>query len=414
MKKIFISLALLSAFSTVSCNPDLLEIPQKGVLTTDTFYTPLDAPSAIAAVYSQAARSLMSGNIYMPWMLISNLPSDDLYAAGNNRGDNDFAAQINEFRATTDNEVITRLYRNLYEFVFMCNLFIDNYEYGMVAEDHPEIQIDRYLSEARVWRAWAFLYLATWWGSPPLVDHVLAPDEKPAGTPHDQIMEFVINELTDAAPYLPSRESPQDKNGAVRLTKEAAYSFLGKALVQHKQYSQAVQVLKANVIDSGKYELVSGPDMEFLYHKAGDANSEKVFEFNVVDQPSLSGGSMRNNITPWMHYNMWHWRIDKFRARPLEIRGGGWGGFNPTGEFAEALIANDGIDSYRRKAWIKTYARQTVLLSPKRRKYTTRVVESTLPRKVCTAMKVISSTSSFPSRMTGSPGSVNLWKTTSS
>ncbi len=349
MKKIFISLALLSAFSTVSCNPDLLEIPQKGVLTTDTYYLPEDATAAITAVYAQGQRALIWGNIYMPWMLMSNLPSDDLYAAGNNRGDNDFAAQINEFRAYTDNEVITRLYRNLYEFIYITNLFIDKYEYGM-SDD-----IDRYLSEARVWRAWTHLYLATWWGSPPLVDHVLAPDEKPAGTPHDEIMNWVIEELKDAAPHIPSRVSPQDKNGAVRLTKEAAYSFLGKAQVQHKKYADAVQTLKQYVIDSGKYELVSGPDMNFLYHKAGDANSEKVFEFNVVDQPSLAARDIRNWIVPWQHYQMWHWRIDKLRSRPLEIRGGGWGGFNPSGVFARALIENDGLDSHRRKAWIKTY-----------------------------------------------------------
>ena len=33
----------------------------------------------------------------------------------------------------------------------------------------------------------------------------------------------------------------------------------------------------------------------------------------------------------------------------------GWGGVNPSASFSEALIANDGMDSYRRKAWILTY-----------------------------------------------------------
>ena len=33
----------------------------------------------------------------------------------------------------------------------------------------------------------------------------------------------------------------------------------------------------------------------------------------------------------------------------------GWGGVNPSESFSEALIANDGMDSYRRKAWILTY-----------------------------------------------------------
>ena len=33
----------------------------------------------------------------------------------------------------------------------------------------------------------------------------------------------------------------------------------------------------------------------------------------------------------------------------------GWGGVNPSASFSEALIANEGMDSYRRKAWILTY-----------------------------------------------------------
>ncbi|MDR2883454.1 MAG: RagB/SusD family nutrient uptake outer membrane protein [Alistipes sp.] len=351
MKKIIKSFLLLSsALLAVSCNQDLLEIPQKGVVPLEEYYLPEDAEGAIAAVYSSGVRALISGAIYMPWMLVSNLPSDDLYAAGSNRGDNDFSAQINEYRFATDNDVTTALYRNMYEFIWVANLFLSNYDYGMSTET------DRYVNEARVWRAWAHFYLATWWGNPPLTDHVLDASDKPANTPHDELMSWVIEEFKAAAPGIPSRISPQDRNGAVRLTKEAVYSFLGKALVYAGRYDEAAQILKQHVIDSGKYELVSGPDMEFLYHEEGDNSSEKVFEFNVVDNPSLSSAQMRNNITPWMHYNMWHWRDDRFAGgRPTEIRSNGWGGFNPTGEFAEALIANDGIDSHRRKAWIKTY-----------------------------------------------------------
>jgi hypothetical protein len=349
MKKILISTVLLSALTTVSCNPDLLEIPQKGVVTLDEFYTPEDAESVILAVYSMGLRSLINGSIYSPYILTSNLPSDDLYAAGSNRGDNDFAAQLNEFRHASDNEVTTRLYRNLYEFIYATNLLINNYEQG-INDD-----IDRYICEARVWRAWTHFYLAVWWGSPPLIDYLLLATERPGNTPHDEVMNWVIEELTAAAPGLPSRVSPQDRNGAVRLTKEAAYAFLGKALVFAGRYSEAATILKNNVIDSGKFELVPGDQMQYLYHTAGDASSEKVFEFNVLDNPALNHEQMRNNLTPWMHYNMWHWRTDKLGGTPNNIRANGWGGCNPTGEFAEALIANDGIDSHRRKAWFKTY-----------------------------------------------------------
>jgi hypothetical protein len=51
-----------------------------------------------------------------------------------------------------------------------------------------------------------------------------------------------------------------------------------------------------------------------------------------------------------------NWRFENMA--PLadsQIKSGGWGWMNPTGDFASDLIANDGMESARRKAWIKTY-----------------------------------------------------------
>ncbi len=354
MKKILISTVLLTAFLTVSCDQSLLDIPQKGVISIDDFYqTEEDAEAATVAIYNTASSQLIVGTgagtgIYMPYILMTNLPSDDLYAAGNYRGDNDFAAQINEFRFSTDNEVMTRAYRGLYSLIYSANLVISKFEYG------TSDKIDRNISEARTWRAWAHMVLAIFWNNPPKIDYVLAGTEYPENTPHDELLEWVITELGQAAPYLPARAGTGDKNGAVRLTRGAAYSFMGKAQVFAGKYADAAQNLKNNVINSGNYALVPGAQMFDLFHMAGNGNSEKIFEFNNVENTAL-GFWTQNGLTSWMHNNMWHWRIDKFTVAPSNVHDNGWGGCNPTGEFAEALITNDGIDSYRRKAWILTY-----------------------------------------------------------
>ena len=56
----------------------------------------------------------------------------------------------------------------------------DNFEYGTSAS------IDRNISEARVLRALAHLHLASYWGNPPLVDHIIGGDARPTNSNHDE------------------------------------------------------------------------------------------------------------------------------------------------------------------------------------------------------------------------------------
>ena len=355
--KRYILLAIASIICLTACE-QFLDIPQKGVVAYDTFYDGSDesAESALVYCYSTFNTAIVryASGLYSGYETILNYRGDDIYAAGSNFGDNDFMAWLYDFRYTDDAEAVRIVYKGMYSVIYACNLLLDNFE--------PTTPVKkRCIAEARVIRAYCNMYLAILFGTPPFVEHVLDAAAKPYNCDkdpdnpisHDDLLRWCAQECIDAVPDLDERQSTADKNGAVKITKGAAYAFAGKALLFCNDYAGVKNNLK-KVIDSNKYALVSGPEMVDLFHVKGDASPEKIFEFNVDWDSSISTGTARGH-TYGQFINVWGWRNDKFGGFPQELHQTGWGGNNPTGKFARALIENDGLDSYRRKAWIKTY-----------------------------------------------------------
>ena len=165
MKKILYSL-LGAAFLFGACE-DRLDIEQKGVIQFENFYrTDDDAQNALNNLYQSFCLNI-AGNegIYIALPVLFNEPGDDMLAAGSQYGDNDFGAQLNEFRYDSQNEVIKNAYWGLYGVIYDTNLILDNVE--------PETNVKkRVCAEARALRAWAHILLTIGWNCPPLVDHI--------------------------------------------------------------------------------------------------------------------------------------------------------------------------------------------------------------------------------------------------
>lgn len=83
-KNLYIGL-LSAAILATSCNVDLLNIPQEGVVSEENFYkTDTDCDEAITAVYN-IFRSAYSGDIdwrYCNGFYLKNALADDLVAGG--------------------------------------------------------------------------------------------------------------------------------------------------------------------------------------------------------------------------------------------------------------------------------------------------------------------------------------------
>lgn len=358
MKKyIFISLACaLALMTTTSCNQDLLNIPQKGVIAYENFYkTDEDAESALLSAYSKAIElDGMNGSNTPSWNVVSRAGGDELYWGGSKKEDAITAQEINEFRSsfTNNNNHVTNVYKGLYAVIYRCNLVIDNFygEDGSLCDTPTK---KRCVAEARVLRAWAHFSLATIFYNPPLVDHVLHGDARPENCDHDTLLKWVVSEYQAAldSKALTVRQGPNDKEGAVRLTEGACLAFLGKAQMFLGDYAGAKTSLK-KVIESNNYQLVPTSKLGEIFHRAGDGNPEKVFEFNVVDNENISKYSAKYH---YQRNQSLYFRQMKTPLPEIAIQNVGWGNnMGPTEKFVKAMLENE-PNSARRKTWFISY-----------------------------------------------------------
>ena len=351
MKKIVYSILAVGAlFTAVSCEKNL-DIPQKGVTAIENFYkTDADAESALTAAYARFATRITGqdgSSIYTDYKAALNNCGDDMYAAGSNFGDNDFMAQLDEFRLDTGNQVVDHFYSNLFQVNYACNLVIDNFK-----ESNSTVA-QRCVAEARVMRAYIYFILTNLWGTPPLIDHVISEglpynSDKDPENPmsHEDLLRWVASECEAAAANLDERKSTADKDGAVKVTKGFAWALQGKTLLFLKDYAGAKTALK-KVIDSGKYALVPGAKYADLFHSEGDCNEEKIFETNIEYNSALGAWGGQIQRSTWMEANIWNWRSDHFVAGAspqAKYTGGvdGWGGLGVPKWFGDEFLANDG------------------------------------------------------------------------
>lgn len=346
--KIYTILCICGALALGSCE-DRLDIEQKGVISAEDFYkTDADAQNAVNNLYQCFAYHI-AGNegIYVALPVLFNEPGDDMLAAGNMYGDNDFGAQLNEFRYDYQNEVIKNAYSGLYAVVYDSNTILDK-----IADDTPVKR--RVRAEAQALRAWSHLMLAIGWDCPPLVETVLPGDAKPSNYEggHNELLRWCAEQAEAAARDLDERIDPSDKVGASKVTKGFALTVAGKARLFMGDYENAKEDLR-QVIASGKYELVPTDRWASLFHESGDLCEEMIFQSNCLENANIGDWDGKINRTSWMWIQFWNWRTDKLVSRPKFIGADGWGGHSIRADFAERMLANDG-DSPRRKATFMT------------------------------------------------------------
>ena len=277
MKKNILNIALLVcqlvlttglSLMTVSCESEL-DIEKHGNLgSQDTYYTTDEnVNSATASLY------LEMRSLFYTWYITKNCLSDDAWAGGSARGDNNDMERLNEYTFDTDNGMIQSLYSGLYSVIYKANLIIDKTE-GETAV------MKRAINEAKVFRAWAHFELVTLWGTSPVVDHLLDPSEYRQGnsTPeeHWALIESDLKTAIESG-TLPSKTSVNDEETGIRVTKELAQAFLGKAYLFQGRYSEAATMLD-NVINSGKYALFTADAYDMQFRARYNNNCESLFE----------------------------------------------------------------------------------------------------------------------------------------
>ena len=335
-------LGLLSVFTT-GCE-DRLDIPKHGNMGSqeDFYQTDQEAMQALASLYFS-----WSSNYYN-WFMTKNSLADDVWSGGGSRGDNAQMEQLNEYTFDTDHSMIANLYSGMYSIIYKANLIIDLME--------PDTDVKkRALAEAKFFRAWAHFELVTLFGTAPIVDHLLTPDEYRLGNSSPQdTCAFIEKDLTGAINLyaLPSKINVNDKETTIRTTKEVAQAMLGKAYVFQGKYSEAASILD-KVIESGKYDLYEGA-YDKLLHVEANGSCESMLEVQRRNDPEQAW----NWDILTMTYLMTGWRSDKLTVSGEAsgyIATGTYGFMNPRKSLYDAFVDREGADGYRLNSTLRSY-----------------------------------------------------------
>lgn len=344
MKKIFhiiLCCGLLGVFS--ACNSDLLDIEQRGVLAESSYFqTNEDAKSSVATLYNLWKAEAFDGARNL------GVLSPDIYNGGGIRNDNVAGEQLNEFRYTTEHSQLASYFKRLYTMIYNANMILERY-----ADDSDEKL--RVKAEARFFRAYANFMLVTLWGTPYFVDHVLSASEYqlPNAESPDIFWKAIEEDLNAAisSGKLPSKDNIDDKVTGLRITKECAQAYLGKALLWEKKYSEAAKLFQ-QVIDSKKYGLVD--DLSLLFHSAGDHCREYLAEAESLKDDN--NWNRQNNFSGYY----WGWKttnsivLNKNQDKwPYAI--GGYGFINPTLSFVNLVKSVEGEEGKRFKNYFVTW-----------------------------------------------------------
>ena len=357
MKKIIIPILLGLGLIATSCE-NLLEIPQKGVYSTDTFYAnDADAQAALNDMYASFLSVASANGINNPELMLLNYSADDILAAGGHIDDHEPFRFFCEFRYDETNDVLQTCYDRYVSAIYHCNLVISNFTNENFDQAEPKWEsafTKQAVAEARVLRAYIHMMMAIIWYQPAIIDRLLNPDELPVqAESQSQILKWVVSECDKAikSGALPERASVNDKDATARMSKGFAQFVAGKAAVFDGDFATAKSYL-GELINSGTYALIDGDEYWTNFHIAGDGNAEKIFEPNYIYDANL--GFWDNvNRSRWMVADVLCWRTDALASVPPCTPCAGWNGGAIQMDFAEKFLAHDG-DSPRRKACFLT------------------------------------------------------------
>ena len=279
MKRIYsiITICML-ALAATSC--DFLNEDLKGSYSSENYYTTAGkAEMAVNAVYN----SLYGNTLW----IFGDVASDDAVKGGN-AGDQAEIDNIDKFNPTPDNGCLSTFWQNSYETISRANnvvTYVPNVDMDAATKE-------RYIAEAKFFRAWAYFNLVNIFGQVPL-------KLKPQNTSDaihvglssvDKIYTQIESDLSEAAPKLPTSYASE----AGRVTQGAAYAMLAKVRLFRKDWSGAVEAITKFDLIEDVYELEANYADLF---KAGAENStESVLSLRYINNNETSIG---NNLNVW-------------------------------------------------------------------------------------------------------------------
>lgn len=285
MKKIYISIFVLSASIFTGCSKDFLDVDQtESISTSDItlFNDDAGAQTFVTAIYNKFLDWNMSS---FSWNGMTSIASDDA-DKGSSAGD-----------TGTDKDLMDALTYNSSS-LSIGEVFLANYEginrCNQALEILPQLTNadatlrNKLAGEAKFLRAFMYFNLVKAYGGVPIIDHLPNPSSDA-----DKIMQltrkstaevyaFIESDLTAAIAVLPSKSAYSSAEKG-RASLGAAYALLAKVNLYQKNWQKVID--NCNLVTG--YSLVS--DYSSQYKLAGENDSESIFEISGTGSSPAKG-----------------------------------------------------------------------------------------------------------------------------
>ncbi|WP_157638011.1 RagB/SusD family nutrient uptake outer membrane protein [Flexithrix dorotheae] len=275
-KSILLTL-LLSMFTVLSCDDEILEQENPNAVTPDTFWkTEEDATKGIIGAYSPFTHIWY----YSRFEIFLSDYRDDVT---NPYGTSERTA-IGNFNGISLGNGTFWVWSAMFQGVTRANEVIANV---------PEIDMDatlrdNILGEAYFIRAYNYFCLVNNWLNVPLITEPISEIDNPIGdvsqADPQEVWAQIISDLKQAQTLLP--DSWEDKNLG-RVTKGTANAFLGKTFLYQKDYAAAKAEFQ-KVIDDPAYGLME--DYGDNFTEDMENNKESLFEIQLVSDGNNGWG----------------------------------------------------------------------------------------------------------------------------
>jgi starch-binding outer membrane protein, SusD/RagB family len=329
-KILFLTLAVAGFLA--SCGDDFLDRPPLSQISAENFYqTTGDLRLATAALYGGSPWGDWNYNCYLP---VGEVLSGNMAVGW--WGD---AVQLNTFAVTGLNSIMISNWKSMYNIVAHCNVTINAIE-QKAPVSIPESDKNAAIAEAKFIRGFAYFNLVLHWGAVPIIEDnsrlILSPMVR--RNEINDVYQFVVNDLTFAAKYLPASDSKG------RVTTWSAQGLLSKVYLTWAGYNPQSSGLRNQArLDSAKVYagnvcknsgLVLMDDYADLFKTENNDNPESLFALQWA--PGV----------PWLDGNM----LQIYSPGGVAISANGQAGWfliQPTIDLYEAYSPRDTV---RRKA----------------------------------------------------------------
>ena len=340
--KLSLVVALL-AIGIAGCRKDLEQLPETQLIDGGYWKTPSDL--ALGCNYLYTFLPGFAGDPTNNPTTYSDNYSDDAYGSGSNTIGN----------GSRNAPATSPEWTNFYKLIRAANNIIE--KSANISGDAA--LINKYVGEARFFRAYAYFELVKRFGDVPYVDKTLKsgdPELYSARTPRQQIIDKIFADLDFAATSCPQADIQQNANEYGRINRAAALAFKSRVGLfegtwdKYRNLPTATANLKV-AVDASK--LVMDEAKHSLYKAQGAESYYYEFQYNN----GLNGNPIQTKAGPQVNYtytsNQENILVRLYGTNPSNVvsshsymRGNlEQGGIAPTRNLADAYLNRDGTVS---------------------------------------------------------------------